>query len=768
MTDAAPVASGKARQRIAVIRQGDRPRLNSRLPTLLAQEFPEHAVDDIDVLGLIRRRPLTLATCLIAGGFENFWSVATRRMTVKKAMVTSGTFAQAAGRMVASRVNPATHLFTMQSQSMFPAKVPGVPHFIFTDHAHLANFAYPSFDSRQMAGRRFLARERAIYRSASRVFVRSENVARVLVSTYGVPQEQVITVGVGPNVPIATADTAPPSKWHGGRIVFVGVDWQRKGGQVLVDAFDRVHRSHPGARLEIVGCSPDVADMPGITVHGRLGLDDVATLLSECDVFCLPTRAEPFGVAFIEAMHAGLAVVGTRIGAIPDFVHDGETGALVDPDDVSGLADVLSTMLDHPERTQKMGAAGRALVRERYQWTAVMARIGNEIERALAASPETSSESSSPSSTLRVAAMVVGLRVDGGAETLLRTLLHEVQHKDCDITVVTLRSIATSSRLDVERLGARLIQVPGHRLVSPLRFLRLLRQLRAGRYDVIHTNLVGANVLGLAAGALLRIPVIVTLHSTRSSGDDHWYHGKLEQYLIRHHAARVIAVGDETATVRGALLGSGVDIHVLPNAVTPAVPIPSADRLTLRRGFMADADAPLFINVGRLVPAKGHDDLIRAFAIVYQELGYGELALVGSGGRHEELTELAHELGVSGRVHFLGRRSDARELTAAADVFVLSSVWEGLPMAILEAMEAGTPIVATDVGDVREVLSDTPARIVSPGDSVALAAAMLATLDDVRSGRDVTSAARLAVASRYSSERWAERVVDHYRAVLAG
>ncbi|HUF98937.1 MAG TPA: glycosyltransferase [Ilumatobacter sp.] len=740
--------------------------MNSRLPSLLSKEFPEHTVDDIDVLSLIRRRPLTLATCLVGGVAENFWSVVTRRISVKKAMVTSGSFADAARRIVAAQVSPATHLFTMQSQSLFPADVPGVPHFVFTDHAHLANLAYPFFDVRHMAGRRFLARERAIYRSATRVFVRSENVANVLVSSYGVSAQQVVTVGVGPNVPTPTP-SATPRQWHDGRIVFVGVDWERKGGQTLVEAFERVRRRHPRARLEIVGCNPDVRNAPGITVHGRLELDEVATLLAECDVFCLPTRVEPFGVAFIEAMHAGLAVVGTRIGAIPDFVRDDETGALVDPHDASGLADVLSTMLDRPERTQEMGAAGRLLAAERYQWNTVMARIGREVNHALESPPTTSSGPGLPDSALRIAAMVVGLRIDGGAETLLRTLLHEVQDSVCDVTVVTLRTIDPGTRLDIERLGAKMVEVPGRRLVSPLRFLRLLRQLRRGRFDVIHTNLVGANVLGLAAGALLRIPVVVTLHSTRSSGDDHWYHGKLERYFIRHHAARVIAVGDETAVVRGEVLGSGVDIHVLPNAVTPAVDMTVDARQALRREVMVDEKAPLFINVGRLTPAKGHDDLLRAFANVFEELGRGELALVGSGGRREELTVLADELGIADQVHFMGSCANARELTAAADVFVLSSVWEGLPMAILEAMEAGTAIVATDVGDVRDVLSDTPARVVPPSDHVALATAMLATLDDVTTGRDLTSAARRVVADRFSSARWAERVVDHYRAVLA-
>jgi hypothetical protein len=173
--------------------------------------------------------------------------------------------------------------------------------------------------------------------------------------------------------------------------------------------------------------------------------------------------------------------------------------------------------------------------------------------------------------------------------------------------VFTLRRIDPGSRAQIEQLGARLVELPGRKLISPRRFARLLCALRAGRYDVIHTHLTGANLLGLSCGALLRVPVVVSLHSVRSSGDDHWYHGRLERQLIRRVASRVIAVGDETATARAAVLGDDVEIHVLPNAVTPQPAPPISERELLRHEVMADPAGPLFLCVGRLdqrLPAR--------------------------------------------------------------------------------------------------------------------------------------------------------------------
>jgi glycosyltransferase involved in cell wall biosynthesis len=463
-------------------------------------------------------------------------------------------------------------------------------------------------------------------------------------------------------------------------------------------------------------------------------------------------------------MHAGLPVVGTDLGAVPDFVHDGVTGFLVPTDDVATLTNRLSRLVDDPALARSLGAKARTLAEQRYQWSVVMERIRDEIDTALTTVANRTARSRR--TPLRVAAMVVGMRIDGGAEALVRTLLYEVRDSPCEITVFTLRKVDPAARQAMERLGARIVELPGRKLISPRRFARMLWSLRRGGYDVIHTHLTGANLLGLVCGAILRKPVVVTLHSTRSSADEHWYHGRLERTLIRRFASRVIAVGGETASARAAVLGDDVAIHVLPNAVAPSSPPSGDDERALRAEMASDPDAPLFIKVGRLETAKAHEVLIRAFHVVRRDLPAAELVLVGDGRLRQELVELAASLGLADAVHFLGRRPDARRLVAAADVFVMSSVWEGLPMALLEAMEAGTPVVATDVGDIGDVLSGTPSRVVPPSDVDALATAMLATYHDLIAGRDLSSAGRAVVADRYSSTAWADRVIEHYHAAM--
>jgi glycosyltransferase involved in cell wall biosynthesis len=361
--------------RIAVIHQGDRPRLNTLLAGMLGDIYPEFDVDDIDVLELVRFSRIRSARAAVSGLTEYALPVARRRMSPKRAIVSSEGFGQAAQALVQERVSPTTHRFTFQSQSLFPAWVAGVPHFVYTDHAHLANLEYPGFDRNEL------------YAASTLVFARSKHVSDAIVHGYGCPSDRVVVVGVGPN-------TTPPSdvdvdhaigSWNGGRIVFVGVDWERKGGPDLIAAFRTVQLRHPDARLDIVGCSPIGVEGPGIKIHGRLSLERVADLLAHADLFCLPTLAEPFGVAFIEAMHAGLPLVGTRIGAIPDFLIPRETGLLVEPDNVRGLAHALIQLLANPDETQRMGRAARRLAQERFTWEAVMTSMKHHIDAALLA-----------------------------------------------------------------------------------------------------------------------------------------------------------------------------------------------------------------------------------------------------------------------------------------------------------------------------------------------------------------------------------------------
>lgn len=379
---------------------------------------------------------------------------------------------------------------------------------------------------------------------------------------------------------------------------------------------------------------------------------------------------------------------------------------------------------------------------------------------------ETADDADLDARSIRVAQVLVGFRVDGGAERLVRTLLDEMRDRRCESSVIVLKPAPDGSAEELRERGCGFVGLPARRLVDPIRFLRLVRTLHRGRFDVVHTHLTAANILGVMAARLLRIPSVVTLHSTHSAADDHWYHGRLERFVLRRLATTVIAVGHETALAQGPRIGRA-DIVVLPNAVAPTQPIDPASRYELRREIMSDPGGRLILTVGRLEPPKAHDDLVEAFAELVERRPGAELAIVGRGSLQDDIEALVARHGLTDRVHFLGVRDDVPALMQAADVFALSSRWEGLPVVLLEAMESRLPIVSTDVGDVASLLEDTPSRIVPPGEPKAFAEALADTLDCIDAGQDLASAGADLVRSRYSSAAWADDLLRRYRAVTA-
>ena len=365
---------------------------------------------------------------------------------------------------------------------------------------------------------------------------------------------------------------------------------------------------------------------------------------------------------------------------------------------------------------------------------------------------------------LRIGVVIVGLRTDGGAERLVHTLLGELRDTAHEVTVFSLRPVRPDARAMAEANGADVVELSGGFLWSPGRLVRLVRAMRAARLDVVHTHLTSANILGLLIGAMLRIPRVVTLHNVRTKADDHWYHGRLESLLIRRLATRVIAVGQSTADARRERLGT-TPIHVLDNAVPPAPDLDPERRRTLRAEVMTDPEAALVLTVGRLAPQKAHHDLIDAIDRLRRDRVV-ELAIAGRGTLEAELSEAIRTRGLEHHVRLLGSRTDARELMAVADVFVLSSHWEGLPIVMLEAMTSGTPIVATTVGDIPAVLDEHTGWLVEPKAPAALAATIAEALDDPEDGRMRAKAAAQVIDTGYGAASWTERTLDHYRAAI--
>ena len=240
--------------------------------------------------------------------------------------------------------------------------------------------------------RRVDQREAALYRRAAGIFTLSERARRSFLDDFGVPAERVHAVHAGPNFPVQAIprDRPAPDPKRPPTILFVGRDFARKGGESLLEAFRIVRRTLADARLLVIG--PDhLPPAEGVHCIGFLDKDvaaDRARLVEayqDADVFCLPTRFEPLGIVFIEAMHFGLPCVGTAVWAVPEMVVDGETGFLVPPDAPDVLAERLVRLLQDPAVGRRMGAAGARRARELFTWEAVTGRIAAVMRQTVAA-----------------------------------------------------------------------------------------------------------------------------------------------------------------------------------------------------------------------------------------------------------------------------------------------------------------------------------------------------------------------------------------------
>ena len=230
-----------------------------------------------------------------------------------------------------------------------------------------------------------LERERRIYRRNRKIFVFSDFVKQSMVNDFGVEPGKIHVVYSGVSIDTTRTEVSDEAAKYGSKtILFVGVDFERKGGLVLLDAFRAVRKEVPDAKLIIVGSSPDVQE-EGVVVRGFInqgteeGRQEMNRLFREASVFTMPSLFEPFGIPYCEAMHYQTPCVGVRLAAIPEIVVDGETGLLAEPGDAVDLAEKLITLLKDEDLMRRMGQAGRARALGNYTWEAVTDKMVREM-----------------------------------------------------------------------------------------------------------------------------------------------------------------------------------------------------------------------------------------------------------------------------------------------------------------------------------------------------------------------------------------------------
>jgi len=355
----------------------------------------------------------------------------------------------------------------------------------------------------------------------------------------------------------------------------------------------------------------------------------------------------------------------------------------------------------------------------------------------------------------------------GGADQQLLSAARELRARGHDIMIVSLTALGAMG-IEAQAEGFRAESLGMARGVpDPRGLLRLVRLVRAWRPDVIHSHMVHANLLARALRVMAPVPALVsTIHNITEGGALLMAGYRASNALVDHMTIISQAAADRF--IRDRIVPRRL-LTVIPNGVDPrqfARVAPEA-RDALRRS-LALGDEFAWLAVGRFELAKDYPTMLRAFATVRERHPGALLLLVGEGALQAESEALARTLGLAPAVRFLGVRRDVPQVMRAADGYVMSSAWEGMPMVLLEAAAAGLPIVTSDVGGTGEVVADgSTGFLAPPRDPAALAAAMTRLMALPESERRAMGErGRERVVSRYSLVRVVERWEALYREVL--
>src|SRR5918994_211251 len=311
----------------------------------------------------------------------------------------------------------------------------------------------------------------------------------------------------------------------------------------------------------------------------------------------------------------------------------------------------------------------------------------------------------------------------GGADQQILTLARAMRARGHEVRIVSLAPLGQMG-LEAQREAIPTESLNLSRNLTHLaRVGRLIRMIRQWRPDIRPSHMVHANLLAGAVRPLTGVRALVaTIHSINDGGAIRMAAYRASSAVVdrftiisRLAAERYVGIGAVPARL----------VEVIPNAVDIDAFRKIPDARSAVRGELKIDDEFVWIAVGRFEDAKDYPTMIAAFAQLAARRRDSRLLLVGKGSLQSDVEQRVRAAGLEDRVHFLGVRRDVAWLLSAADGYVLSSAWEGMPVVLLEAAAAELPIVSTRVGGVAEVVDDGGTGVlVQSGDPAALARAM--------------------------------------------
>jgi glycosyltransferase involved in cell wall biosynthesis len=296
--------------------------------------------------------------------------------------------------------------------------------------------------------------------------------------------------------------------------------------------------------------------------------------------------------------------------------------------------------------------------------------------------------------------------------------------------------------------------------------------LDANRFDLIHTHGGVAGLYGRWAARLSRVPAVVhTLHGIHylhyRNAFLKWAFILLERRFSKFTDALIVVSEADRARVRRLKLCDHSKVHLIRNGVETGVYERASGGEVLRKELGLAASRPIVSSIARLHRQKGIPDLMKAARLVHESVPEAVFLVAGGGPWHRKLDRTVRDKKLSGFFVFLGERGDIPSFLAATNIFVLSSLWEGLPYALIEAAAAARPIIATDIDGIREVVRHNETGWLVPSrDPKKLAEAILSLLQDKGFAAELGRKAKQSIPPQFSLSRMIEETQALYLSLL--
>lgn len=604
-------------------------------------------------------------------------------------------------------------------------------------------------------------------------------------------------------IPDYVAPPSPPRD-DARRLVSVGRLATVKAYDVLLRAFAQVSHKRPRLRLTLVGDGPERDALERLAerlcVSSSVDFvgfrEDVPDLLAQQDLFVLSSRHEGISIAILEAMRAGLPVVATRVGGVPDTVVDGVTGVLVPPDDAPALAEAIDRLLECPCSLRAIGAAGRAVQQHSFSLTRMCEQY---LQLYGSGAPPTVATGVPPRPGDAPLKILYHHRTQGrGAEGVhIASIVRALRAMGHAVTVLGppgVDALATAGAAPVDKsavstCGANSLwklisrHAPGWMFefaeigYNVLAWWRLRQAWRHGEYDLVYERYAFYMVAGARFAARRGVPFILEANEVNGLEERARQQampdlcGCFEAHLFER-CAGILTV---SSYLRRLILERGVHprrVRVVPNAIDPETRCPGTYRQALQREPRHAVLERRYGLAGKTVIGFAgwfdHWDRLDLLLDAVQRLApqHPDLVamLIGDGPLSSELAEHARTLGVAGRVVFTGAvpRAEMAEHLALLDVAVLPhSNRFGSPIVLFEFMAHGLPIVAPRLDPITDVLRDgVTGMLFEPLDLDQMVEAIAAVLDSAELRRRLSETARYRVSTEHSWARNASEILS--------